>query len=178
MKRHADIASKAPTRARLCLLAALFVMIGIPGIRGDEGGSKTYTGSFTAELQPPDGCTSIVGICTHGPLTGDLEGTYDFTMTDISFAGDDADHPYKFYYQGVTTITTAKGKISAMDMGVLYFDPLGDSTFMTTARIVDGTLRYQRASGQFVAVSSLSFVTGQAAGTYSAEITHGEGDGS
>jgi hypothetical protein len=171
------LSNLAQAGSRVFLLAALFALLGSPGTRGDEGGGKTYNGSFSAELQPPPGCTSPVGICTHGYLAGDLNATYDFTMTELFPANDDPDHPNKLYYLGNSVITTEKGEILAEDTGVMYFDPTDESPFMTTANIVGGTHRYQHASGQFVATGSLILTTGAADGGYTANIVHGNGGG-
>jgi hypothetical protein len=131
----------------------------------DEGGCKTYSGPFTSVTvgAPPTG--------TLGHLGGELDAKYEFTFTSMVPTAD----PTVLLYTGVSTITTSKGIIYTDDIGILQFTGPTTATFITTAQITGGTLRYKNASGVFVAPGALDFITGQAVGTYTAEICHGNG---
>jgi hypothetical protein len=133
----------------------------------DEGGCKTYSGPFTSVTvgAPPTG--------TLGHLGGALDAKYEFTFTSMVPTAD----PTVLLYTGVSTITTSKGVIYTDDTGVLTFTGPTTAKFITTAQITGGTLRYKNASGVFVAPGALDFVTGQAVGSYTAEICHGNGKG-
>ena len=145
-------------------------------LRPGEAGCKQYAGPFSSVLVPPPACTSPIGLCTHGQLSGDLQAAYDFTFATLAPAGDPND-PTKFFYTGTSIVTTNKGIIHTTDTGVIsgvnatVIDP-----FVTTAQLAGGTHRYKNASGVFVATGELNVLTGEAAGTYTATICHGEGD--
>ena len=137
-------------------------------------GCKHFDGPFSSVLVPPPACTSPIGLCTHGHLSGDLEATYDFTFASLAPAGDPSD-PTKFFYTGTSIVTTSKGVITTADTGVISgAGPI--NPFVTTAQVAGGTHRYKNASGAFVATGELNGPTGVAVGTYTATICHGNGD--
>ena len=113
-------------------------------------------GSFTA-VSPPD-CPSF--LCTHGTLTGDLAGTYDFVATGVTPEG---------AVSGNSTITLDNGAvINGNDTSVLKTD----GTFVTTVRIVGGTRQYAHATGALVAPGAFT-ANGGTEGTYSGTICLG-----
>jgi hypothetical protein len=137
------------------LATALLITVGAPGsVSANEGGCHSYAGKFTAEAVL---CTTF---CTHGTLTGDIEGTYDFVATDFTPTG----------LVGESTITLESGAvISGEDVSVL--NP--DGTFVTTVTIVGGTRQFEHATGTLVAEGVLTAAGTQ--GVYSAEICLGAG---
>src|SRR5918912_1122071 len=95
-----------------------------------EDGCKTFSGDFTAVA--PETCTSPVGICTHGTLTGGFPSTYDFVMDTLVPTG----NPGEFAYTGHSVITTRGGaQLFGQDSGVLQFQPNGTATFVTTVHV-------------------------------------------
>lgn len=162
-------------RMRLLLAAAVVCVISA-SVRGDAGGCQEFAGDFTSTLVPPPTCTSPVGLCTHGVLTGEVDGTYDFTITELVCGPDPGDpgDPLKqeCTYAGDSVVTTEKGSIITADTGVMHIVGT-DATFTTTAAFLSGTRRYENASGVFVATGELDFVTGEAVGVYSLEVCHG-----
>src|SRR4051812_2372206 len=118
---------------------------------------KDRDGDFTSVLIPPPGCTSAVGICTLGTLTGEFPSTYNFTMDTLDPAGDPA-HPTKFVFTGHSVITDAHGGIS--DSGFIFIAPPVPGPFVTTVEIVGGARGYKKASGEFVASGVLDFISG------------------
>ena len=134
---------------------------------------KDRNGDFTSVLLPPPGCTSPVGVCTLGTLTGDFPGTYNFTMDTLVASDDDPD---LFSYTGHSVITDARGAVLfGSDTGVLVFNVGSPSPFITTVDIVAGTRGYKHTSGQFVATGEIDFLTGQGIGTYTATLCKGGG---
>ena len=125
---------------------------------------------------PPPGCTSPIGICTLGTLTGEFPSTYEFTMDTLVPAGPPAP-PDKFVYTGHSVITDAHGGILfGSDSGFISIDLPALSAFVTTVEIVAGTRGYKHATGSFVATGELDFITGQAVGTYTSTICKGGGN--
>jgi len=133
--------------------------------------TKTISGDFTSVAVPPPECTSLVGICTHGTLTGDLPSTYDFVMDTLVPAGD-PDHPTRFVYTGHSLILRIHGGavLYGSDSGVMDIADPSAVPFVTTVNIIGGTKQYEGASGQIVATGTLSFLTGDAVGTYTGTI--------
>ena len=127
---------------------------------------EQLSGPFTSSVGAP--CTSPVGLCTHGTLQGDLPGQYDFTFETLVSAADPTD-PYKFFYTGTSVITANNGTLYTYDTGVIHMLPNNEpSPFVTTATVVDGTGRYKKLRGEFVATGLLQF--GNATGSYAAEL--------
>jgi hypothetical protein len=152
--------------------AALFVFALSVGVRADMGGCQEHSGDFTSTLVQPPACHSPIGICTHGVLTGDVEGTYDFIMTDLVCGSDPLD-PALCTYTGDSIVTSEKGTIVTKDTGVMHqLPPPALTPFVTTAEFINGTRRYKNATGVFVATGELNFITGEAVGTYSLQVCH------
>ncbi|HEV3115543.1 MAG TPA: hypothetical protein VGY58_00730 [Gemmataceae bacterium] len=130
---------------------------------------KDLEGPFSSVLNTDD-CSSPVGICTLGQLSGDIEATYAFTMMTLQNAGD-PDDPTKFVYTGKSVITVAgsNAQLFSDDTGVIHIAG-PEAPFVTTANLNGGTKEYRDATGQFVATGVLDFSTGEAVGTYTAEI--------
>lgn len=125
---------------------------------------KAFTGTFTAV--PPAGCTSPVGICTHGTLVGGFPSTYDFVADTLVPTG----NPDEFAYTGHSTISTDKGLLFGSDTGTLTMQPDGTAPFVTTVQLVGGTGKYEGVTGQFVAPGVLNLATGETVGSYTARI--------
>ncbi len=137
---------------------------------------KDRDGDFTSVLIPPPGCTSPVGICTLGTLTGEFPSTYNFTMDTLAPAGD-PENPTKFVFTGHSVITDAHGGILfGSDSGIIFIDLPAPGPFVTTVDVVGGTRGYKKASGEFVASGVLDLISGNAVGTYTSTICKGAGD--
>jgi hypothetical protein len=143
------------TLLRAGIATAVICLTGDAPARAATGGCQSYAGDFSAVT--PAECPSF--LCTHGTLTGDLEGTYDFVATAITPDGG---------LVGQSTITLANGAvIRGSDTSVV--NP--DGTFVTTVNIVGGTRQYRRARGALVAAGS--FTATGTEGVYSGVICLG-----
>jgi len=155
------------------LQAAFLVCALSVGVRADTGGCQEFSGDFTSTIVPPPECQSPIGICTHGVLTGDIDGHYDFVMTSM-VCGTDPDNPSLCTYEGDSVVTTEKENIITKDTGVMDTAVPTAAPFETTAESTSGTLRYNNATSVFVATGTLNFITGEAAGTYTLQVCHAE----
>ena len=160
-------------KTRNVLCALLFVMALGVGVSADMGGCQDFSGEFTSTLVPPPACESPIGICTHGVLTGEIEGTYDFVMTELA-CGTDPLNPAVCTYAGDSIVTTEKGSIVTRDTGVMDQTNPTAVPFVTTAEFLEGTNRYTNAAGTFVATGQLNFFTGEAVGTYTLLVCHAQ----
>lgn len=145
---------------------------------GRHGRCKEITGPFSSVTVPVPPCTSPVGLCTHGILGGPMDNaSYDFTVYSTEPSPDD---PNTIIASGKSVITTSRGVMMTNDVSVLHFTgpaPTDPVDFVTTATIESGTQRYKATSGQFVAMGTLSFATGQASGSYAATLCEGRRPG-
>ena len=139
----------------------------------DDDDCAELDGAFVASAAPGPGCASPVGFCTAGTLTGDIVGTYAFTMTSMTPASDDPAET-TFTFTGTSTITTAAGVIVGDDEGELSF--AGDFAFMTFVRAVGGDGCFDDLSGDLLATGTLDLVTGTTTGTYTATFCGADDD--
>jgi hypothetical protein len=128
-----------------------------------------FYGPFSSQTGEP--CESPIGLCTHGSLQGEFPAQYDFTFETLDNANDPSD-PTKFVYTGYSVVTALDGSGVAYtdDTGVIHIPEEGLAPFVTKAIIVDGTKKFAKADGGFVATGNLAFETGLAVGSYSAVI--------
>jgi hypothetical protein len=139
----------------------------------DDNDCKNYAGNFTSTFEQGPGCTNspVLQMCTHGLLDGGLAGTYEFGFLSFGPAGDPTD-PTKFLYTGQSVVTLKKNghQLFGHDTGVMHINPVDLSAFVTTVSVIGGTKDFKNASGQIVASGALSFATGLASGSYTANI--------
>jgi hypothetical protein len=140
-------------------------------LKADDGrhGGEFFQGPFESDTVPPPTCTSPVGLCTHGTLSGSFPADYDFTFATLQSAGDPTD-PTEFVYTGHSTVTTPAGVMHTNDSGMIHIPATGLAPFVTTANIAVGTGVYVGATGAFVATGNLDFSTGHAVGSFFARI--------
>jgi hypothetical protein len=137
---------------------------------GGSGGCAAFAGPFGSVTVPVPPCTSPVGLCTHGLLTGAFPATYDFTFATLQNAGDPTD-PTEFVYTGHSVVTTTSGVMNTNDSGVIHIPTSGaPAPFVTTAVVANGTGPYTSTTGEFVASGTLDFTTGDAVGSYVANL--------
>src|SRR5688572_10378923 len=85
------------------------------------------SGDFVAAAEIP--CiASPVLICTHGALTGDLDGAYEFVMTTNQL-GRDLGRPLLMTFTGESEILLADGTMLAEDHGTMEVNPVGPWPF-------------------------------------------------
>jgi len=136
---------------------------------GDKPSCHAFYGPFTSVVVVPPECTSPVGLCTNGLLSGEFPATYDFTaLTQTT----DPSDPNVVTLTGRSVVTTSRGVIYTDDVSVINF-VTGD--FVTKALVHKTKLR-QAKTGGFIAAGNLNTATGQASGNYSAVLCSSEDD--
>ncbi len=154
----------------ICIATLLAISLSTEGARAnkDHKECSASTGPFTSTLGGP--CTSPIGLCTHGMLSGEVEANYDFTFLTLVSANDPTD-PTKSVYTGTSVVTfhDGSGVLFTEDTGVIH-EPVDGSPapFVTKAIVDHGTKRLHQTIGGFIAAGSLVFQTGVATGSYSA----------
>jgi hypothetical protein len=133
----------------------------------EEDQCSAFYGPFSSQTGDP--CDSPIGLCTHGSLEGEFPAQYDFTFETLESANDPND-PSKFVYTGYSVVTARDGSgvMNTDDTGVIHMTQTGPAPFVTKAIVVEGTKKFARAGGGFVATGNLTFETGLAVGSYSA----------
>src|SRR6266540_4048388 len=122
---------------KLCLAMMLALTLVVGPARADE--CKSVEGDFTSVVVPCPDPHAIV--CTLGELSGDLKGTYEFTVDSIMPGPDGT-----LLYTGHSVITTKAGTLYSVDTGVMYpaaTDAEGRTPLVTTAYFTSGTHKYK-----------------------------------
>jgi hypothetical protein len=103
--------------------------------------------------------------------------SYDFTVATLT---PNLLDPSIVVATGKSVITTKNGQMFTDDVSVLRFsgpNPADPVAFVTTAVINSGTKHWKHTSGQFVATGVLVLSTGQAVGSYTANLCKKKGGG-
>lgn len=138
----------------------------------DDTKCRRFVGPFGSITVAPPECTSPVGLCTHGTLTGELAGSYDFTVATIA---PDPNDPSALVLTGKSVVTTKNGQMFTDDVSILHpTGPFTPSPFVTTAVVKSGTHHWKHTNGQFVATGVLVLALGQATGGYTADLCRDE----
>lgn len=151
------------------IVFALAVLLSFPvstSAQSSRARCRSAEGEFTSVLvTDPAVCDSPIGMCTSGQLSGDLEGTYDFTFLTMI---PDARDPSVFHYTGTSVVTTESGVLYGEDSGVMRMHGDGTASFVTTVSVYAGEACFAGARGVLVAPGTLNLITGEAAGRYGA----------
>lgn len=152
----------------LALMTAATTQVSLAdgGHHGD--GCRTVRGKFTSVAVAPPACTSPVGLCTSGKLTGSLNGgTYAFTMNTLS-AVPEPEAQFVSFFSGISTVTTRSGRvIRGVDTGAMNLNPpgtRGSGEFSTLLSFTQGGSGFLHIRG------TLDLTTGNASGDYKGEI--------
>jgi hypothetical protein len=144
-------------RPRRSLVAAAIVTIAaLTALFGVTAGAvtKSASGKFTSTQVTGADCTSPVGLCWRGSLSGGLKGPFEFTATSLTQT---ADTPTTgvVLYTGDMTIELKDGTLTCKDAGALRTTGAGDVA--SVCAVVSGkgsfagTTGAIRLSGTFMA---------------------------
>jgi hypothetical protein len=131
-------------------------------------GCRMVRGGFSSVAVFPPECTSPVGLCTSGRLSGTLQGaTYAFTMNSLN-AVPEPEAQFVSFFSGISTVTTRTGRVlRGVDTGAMNLMPpgtKGSGEFSTLLSFIDG-------GGGFLHIrGTLDLATGNAEGDYQGEI--------
>ena len=130
-----------------------------------------FLGTFTSTFEAGPGCVdSPIQLCTHGILSGDWVGTYEFSFTSQAPSGN-PEAPNEILYTGNSVITLSNGAmIFENDTSAMYPDATGHAAFTTIVTVVGGTKNYGDAAGEIVAWGDIDLINGTAVGSYRAVI--------
>ncbi|MGE5783388.1 MAG: hypothetical protein ACM3ZE_02315 [Myxococcales bacterium] len=139
-------------------LVALGLVCGLGLIPSADACVRHLTGTLTTSA------VECATLCTAGPLTGDLNGKFEFVMQEMVETG----VPNVVRYTGTNTITTDKGTLVGNNVGYwnLSTGECVDYTDLTT-----GTGVYAGAHGQLTIAGRYDPNTGLGANKYIAFIT-------
>lgn len=119
-------------------------------------GSHTARGLFESDVVV-DGCTSPVGICTHGTLTGGVNAEFDFTATSLVPTADTAATSV-LLYTGDIVVSHKFGTLTCKDAGA--FQSAGAGAVSSVCTIVAGTGDYAGATGSIQFVGNFTLPDG------------------
>ena len=125
-------------------------------------------GHYRSVPVPAAQCSSAVGFCTAGKLTGSLRGDYSFVM-DSLMPSPQATTPGVIYYTGSSLVQPVwGGSLVGTDNGVIDLGGNGKQAAMVT--ITDGADGLQGAHGYLLLRGNLDQATGVTTGDYSGQI--------
>jgi hypothetical protein len=158
------------------LLGALIALTPSTGLAGSghhhghhhDDPCRKVRGTFASVPVAPPTCTSAVGICTSGELTGTLRGaTYFFTMNTLGTVPD-PDAQFVSFFTGLSAVTTRSGKVMhGVDTGAMNLMPpgtIGSGEFSTLLSFTEGGTGFLHIRG------TLDLATGNVSGDYQGEI--------
>jgi hypothetical protein len=143
-------------------VAAILVVVGAAGALSDS-----ISGNFSSQQVSGPSCTSPVGLCTQGALTGGLKSTFTFTATSLTAT---ADTPTTgvLQYTGDIAIQAKGGNLVCKDSGA--FQTTGMGAVSSVCVIVSGTGSFAGASGVIQFVGTFTAASG-GQGDYHGAIT-------
>src|SRR5579862_9702827 len=122
MNYHNSTPTSQPKRKqRFILLLPVVLLLAVVSARaGDSDKSRCHAfyGPFSSVVVLPPACTSPVGLCTNGILTGEFPATYDFTaLTQTT----DPTDPNVVTLTGKSVVTSSEGTTYTDDVSVINF---------------------------------------------------------
>lgn len=123
---------------------------------GSVAAARTsVTGHFSSVAVSGPTCTSSIGLCTQGTLTGGIKGTFFFTATSLIQTADTPTTSVALY-TGDIAVRTKDGDFICKDAGA--FRTTGDGAVSSVCTIVSGSGAFAGVTGtlQFVGNFSLS----------------------
>lgn len=131
----------------------------------DHDSCIPVAGRFTSESVPPEECSSPVGFCTRGQLTGALNGTYEFVMDQATQA--DPRVPGITNYSGESVVSTRRGAtLTGVDTGTIDLNAMRDGNFVSLITFHTGTDYLAGAIGQIALRGKIDLEQGTTAGNF------------
>jgi hypothetical protein len=152
-------------RRALGIGVGLLAVALVSGSMAEAAGCKTANGKVALSGVTGPECTSPVGLCVSGVLTGGLSGHVFSTVTSITPTADTPTTSVVFLTAD-TVITTDKGTLSQKE--AVAFQTSGAGEFSELDTVLSGTGEWAGATGVFRADGTFDGSTGAA--EYTAEI--------
>lgn len=150
-------------RLAVLSLSALTALLLVGGTAAASN-CKKVNGKVTLQALPPN-CSSSIGLCARGSLSGDLAGTSSFIGTSQA-ATVDTSTTSVILLTGDNTIHTSGGTLMTKDAIVLQ--TTGDGNFGEVDTVIGGSGEWAGAMGTFRAQGT--FANGSGQGDYIGEI--------
>lgn len=143
----------------------IVVLVGLVSADQVASAASRATGNFSSSVLPAAECTSAIGICTRGTLTGGLKGEFSFVGTSLMPSADTPTTGVVFY-TGDLTLTTKDGELRCKDAGALL--TTGAGAVSSVCVIVGGTGGFAGATGTIQFTGTFTSASG-GDGEYRAE---------
>lgn len=140
---------------RFALVITAAVAVAVPALDAVATAKQDH-GRFSS-MVVTTGCTSPVGICTAGTLTGGLKGRFEFTASSLVPTADTPTTSV-FLYTGDIVVHTERGDLLCKDAGA--FESTGDGAVSSVCHIIGGTGEFVGAQGQIQFVGTFTFDAG------------------
>jgi hypothetical protein len=144
-----------------CSIFVAAAMVLCTGAARAEGrGGRTVRGQINSQ-EVTTGCTSPVGLCLAGTLTGGLTGDFSYTAASVTVTGDVA------AFSGTTTLTTEHGELTELDQTTANEET---GAFTDVITILSGTGEWKGCSGTVHASGTFDFATGVGTSDYEGQV--------
>ncbi len=117
--------------------------------------AQAIEGVFTTTIFTDASCTSPVGFCSAGTVTGDIEGDVDVALTTATFT--EIDGIPTLVYSTNITITTNRGTTSGVSNGTIN---LITSELNAVFELTEGTGYYTNRQGVLIVSGTSNPATG------------------
>jgi hypothetical protein len=106
------------------------------------------SGESSSERVTGSDCSSPVGLCTKGRMSGTISGDYRSVATELT----PSSVPGMLYVRATTVITTSGGELTVEEHALVNSSPDGFGEHTSLGQVVGGTGRWEGASGFLHAV--------------------------
>jgi len=140
------------------LIAAFLAVAGTP--KSARANGSAISGTLSTHL------VACPTLCTSGTLSGDLSGSFDYTMATMTATSD----PNTFILVGSFVVTNATGTLFGTD--TTLWD-ISSGQFTDMGKFRGGTGGYNQADGKITIVGLFDIVAGTGQSTYTGHLdTH------
>ena len=146
------------------LLVALSGLLFIPATAGATPTTKLISGAFTGTQVTGPSCTSPVGLCIHGTITGAIKGTFDLSASEIKSALPSG----VVFIDGNSVVQSTGGNLFLAFAAAVNTNAGSDGEFSSLDEITDGTGTFGSTSGYLQLAGT--FVGGVEKGTYTGKL--------
>lgn len=141
-------------RKRIAVLAVVGALATFGSAALASEREQQVHGHLFSQVLAGPACTSPIGLCTAGRLTGVINGDFVFTATRL----EPSDTPGIFFYTGNIVVQTQRGEVRCQDAGAFGVNPPGPVADICT--ITGGTGDWAGVTGHIRIHGTFTFAEG------------------
>ena len=141
-------------RKRIAALAAVGTLAAFGSVALATESERQVHGHLFSQVLTGPACTSPIGLCTAGRLTGVINGDFVFSATRL----EPSDTPGILFYTGTIVVQTNRGEVRCQDAGAFGVNPPGPVVDICT--ITSGTGDWAGVTGHIRIHGTFTFTEG------------------